>query len=194
MIGIFSPVSFAASSAGSPAARNTSILRRGNSPASIGSRSYSLLAKRDSTTRFFPSSYPKSRRGPRSSASLLCISSADPNARTPTLKTLPMQKQNSGAHDDKGLGSPAPCRLKGSFKVTRLPNLQRLESYLQPRRGALRLAELGIGVIWIPQDRHSGYPGGGFFEQLNRFPGQLVVNISDARDIATGPRLSGWQR
>src|SRR5262249_35898808 len=88
-IGIFSPFSFAASSAGSPAATNTSILRPANSRASTGSCSYSLLAKRDSTTRFFPSSYPSSRRGSRKSASLFCVSSADPNERTPSLKTLP---------------------------------------------------------------------------------------------------------
>ncbi len=99
-----------------------------------------------------------------------------------------MQRQNSGAHNDNGLGSLARCRLERPFKITRLPHLKRLELYLQHRGCALRLTELGIGMIWVPQDGYAGYPRRRFFEQLNCLSGQLVVNISDTRDIPTRSR------
>src|SRR5262249_1646467 len=101
---------------------------------------------------------------------------------------LSMQRQYSGTRDDKGLGSLVRCRLERPFKITRCPHLKRLELYSQHGGRALCLAELGIGMIWVPQAGYAGYPRCRFFEQLNSLSGQLVVNIRDTRDISTWPR------
>ena len=55
-------------------------------------------------------------------------------------------------------------------------------------RAALRLSELRIGVIRIPQNGDARHPRRGVFEQLDGLSGQHVVDESEAGDVSSRPR------
>ena len=55
-------------------------------------------------------------------------------------------------------------------------------------RRALGLAELGVRMIWIPQDRNAEHPRRRVSEQLNCLSRQLVVHVGDAGNIPARTR------
>ena len=80
---------------------------------------------------------------------------------------------------------PRSATWNAPSKSLGCPHFERLELHLQCARGALRLSKLGIGMIRIPQNGDAGCRRHRVFEQLDRLSSQLVVDPSDAGDVAS---------
>jgi len=86
---------------------------------------------------------------------------------------------------DQGFRMRPRGSLERGVEVVIAPDLQGLALYTEHSRGQLGLAKVGIRVIRIPEDAHSGNPGCHLLEQLQSLPCQLIMDECHPRDVAT---------